>query len=118
MLRLSVNELSTFRWSFEEDVVHYRAAGFQAIGIWRAKLADFGEEKAAELLRENDMAISSLQWIGGFTGSDGRSYRDSLHDGLDAIQLAADLKADCVAVLAGAVAGTPTTTLTACCAPP
>ncbi len=48
MLRLSVNELSTFRWSFEEDVVHYRAEVFKAIGIWRAKLADYGEEKAAE----------------------------------------------------------------------
>lgn len=105
MLRLSVNELSTFRWSFEEDVLHYRRAGFGAIGIWRAKLADYGEEKAAELLRDNDMAISSLQWIGGFTGSDGRSYRESLCDGLDAIQLAADLKADCVVVLAGGRSG-------------
>lgn len=105
MLRLSVNELSTFRWSFEEDVLHYRAAGFDAIGIWRAKLADYGEEKAAELLRDHNMSISSLQWIGGFTGSDGRSYRDSLHDGLDTIQLAADLKAECVVVLAGGRCG-------------
>lgn len=105
MLRLSVNELSTFRWSFEEDVLHYRRAGFSAIGIWRAKLADYGEEKAAELLRDNNMAISSLQWIGGFTGSDGRSYRDSLHDGLDAIQLASDLNAECVVVLAGGRSG-------------
>ena len=105
MLRLSVNELSTFRWSFEEDVIQYRAEGFKAIGIWRAKLADFGEEKAAELLHEHEMSISSLQWIGGFTGSDGRSYRDSLHDGLDAIQLAADLGAECVVVLAGGRSG-------------
>ncbi len=105
MLRLSVNELSTLRWSFEEDVIHYRAAGFDAIGIWREKLADFGEEKASELLREHNMAISSLQWIGGFTGSDGRSYHESLCDGLDAIQLAADLKAECVVVLAGGRCG-------------
>lgn len=105
MLRLSVNELSTFRWSFEEDVLHYRSAGFDAIGIWRAKLADYGEEKARELLRDHNMSISSLQWIGGFTGSDGRSYRDSLHDGLDAIQLAADLEAECVVVLSGGRCG-------------
>ncbi|MFO1064392.1 MAG: sugar phosphate isomerase/epimerase family protein [Pirellulales bacterium] len=105
MLRLSVCELSTYRWTFEEDVLHYRAAGFDAIGIWRAKLADYGEDKAVELLREHNMSISSLSWIGGFTGSDGRSYRDSLHDGLDTIQLAADIQAECVVVLAGGRCG-------------
>lgn len=101
MLRLAVNELSTYRWSFEEDVLNYSAAGFGAIGIWRPKLMDYGEEKAVELLREHNLKISSLQWIGGFTGSDGRTYRDSFHDALDAIQLAADIKAETVVVLAG-----------------
>ncbi len=105
MLRLSVSELSTFRWTFEEDVLHYKAAGFQAVGVWRAKLADYGEEKGIELLREHGMSVSSLQWIGGFTGHDGRSFRDSLHDGLDAIQLAADLRAHTVVVLAGGRCG-------------
>ena len=105
MLRLAVNELSTYRWSFEEDVLNYSAAGFGAIGIWRPKLTDYGEEKAVELLREHNLKISSLQWIGGFTGSDGRSYRDSFHDALDAIQLAADIKAETVVVLAGGRCG-------------
>ncbi len=105
MLRLSVSELSTFRWTFEEDVLHYKSAGFHAVGVWRTKLAEYGEEKGGELLREHGMSVSSLQWIGGFTGSDGRSYRDSLHDGLDAIQLAADLKARTVVVLAGGRSG-------------
>ena len=53
MLRLSVSELSTFRWSFEEDVLHYHAAGFEAIGIWRPKLSDYGEEKGFELVLEH-----------------------------------------------------------------
>jgi len=105
MLRLSVNQLSTFRWSFEEDVLHYHQVGFQALGIWRPKLADYGEEKGLELLREHNLTISSLQWIGGFTGSDGRSFRDSLHDALDTIQLAADLGAETVVVLAGGRGG-------------
>ena len=105
MLRLSVSELSTFRWSFEEDVLHYHAAGFDAIGIWRPKLMDYGEEKGLELLSEHGLSISSLQWIGGFTGSDGRSYRESLHDGLDAVQLAADMGAPTVTVLSGGRGG-------------
>ena len=45
MSRLSINELTTYRWSFEEDVTRYKAAGIAGIGVWRQKLADFGEEK-------------------------------------------------------------------------
>ena len=105
MLRLSVSELSTFRWSFEEDVLHYHEAGFEAIGIWLPKLADYGEEKGAELIKEHGLEISSLQWIGGFTGSDGRSYREALHNGLDTIQLAADIGAKTVVALSGGRGG-------------
>ena len=47
MARLSINEMTTYRWSFEEDVVQLRAAGIPAIGVWRQKLADYGEAKAA-----------------------------------------------------------------------
>ncbi|MCA9193860.1 MAG: sugar phosphate isomerase/epimerase [Planctomycetales bacterium] len=105
MLRLSINELSTFRWSFEEDVLHYHQSGFEAIGVWLPKLSEYGEEKGAELIREHGLKISSLQWAGGFTGSDGRSFRQSMHDSLDTIQLAADLGAETVVVIAGGRGG-------------
>ena len=88
MIGLSVNQLTTYRWSFEEDVCHYVDAGISAIGVWRQKLSDYGEEKAAELLRETNLQVSNLLWAGGFTGSDGRSYRESLQDAAAAIRLA------------------------------
>jgi len=103
--QLSVSELSTLRWTFEEDVLHYHQAGFKAIGIWQPKLSEYGEEKGAELLCEHGLEISSLQWIGGFTGSDGRTYRESLFDALDTIQLAADIGAKTVVVIAGGRGG-------------
>lgn len=105
MARVSMNELTTYRWSFEEDVHHYQAAGFEGIGIWREKLADFGEEKGADLLAEAGLAVSTISWAGGFTGSDGRSYADAIEDGLDAIRLAAHLRADCLLVHSGARGG-------------
>ncbi|MCA9129081.1 MAG: sugar phosphate isomerase/epimerase [Planctomycetales bacterium] len=105
MLRLSVSELSTMKWSFEEDVLHYHSAGYSAIGIWLPKLAAFGEEKGVELLREYGLAISSIQSIGGFTGCDGRSYRHSMYHALDAIQLAADIGAQTVTVITGGRGG-------------
>ena len=71
---LSVNETTTFRWSFEEDVANYLAAGIPAIGVWRQKLSDCGETKGVDLLIESQLKVSHLFWAGGFTGSDGRSF--------------------------------------------
>ena len=105
MSRMAVSELSTYRWSFEEDVLRYKEHGYQAIGIWRPKLSDCGEAKGRELLLDQQMKVSSLNWAGGFTGSDGRSFRESIHDALDAIDAAAKLEADCLVVLAGSRAG-------------
>ena len=101
MARLSINEVTTYRWSFEEDVLNYRAANIDAIGVWRQKLADFGEDKGADLLAENGMHVSNLLWAGGFTGSDGHTYRDSLRDAAEAVRLAGALKADCLVVYTG-----------------
>jgi len=102
MARLAISELTTLRWSFEEDVQRLSAAGIGAIGVWRHKLGDFGEEKGAELLTEAGLAVSSLQWAGGFTGSDGRSHDDSLHDARAAIRTAELLAAGCLIVHSGA----------------
>ena len=94
MAMLSMNETTTYRWSFEEDVRQYAAAGYQAIGVWRQKLADFGEEKGIELLRESGLAVSSLLWAGGFTCSDGSTHRESVEDARESIRLAAAMEPD------------------------
>jgi sugar phosphate isomerase/epimerase len=105
MARLSINEVTTFRWTFEEDVAALVAAGIKSMGVWRQKLADYGEDKGVELLAEHGLAVSNLLWAGGFTGSDGRTYRESIDDAADAIQLAAQLNAGCLIVYTGARAG-------------
>jgi sugar phosphate isomerase/epimerase len=101
MAVLSMNEMTTFRWSFEQDVTRYRSAGIDAIGVWRQKLADYGEEKGIALIAENGLRVSNLLWAGGFTGSDGRSYQESLKDAADAIRLAAQLRASALVVYSG-----------------
>jgi sugar phosphate isomerase/epimerase len=105
MARLSMNEMTTFRWSFEEDVAQYASAGITAMGVWRQKLSDFGEEKGIELLARQKIAVSNLLWAGGFTGSDGRTFRESIEDGLEAVRLAAQMHAGCLVVYSGARAG-------------
>lgn len=102
MAGLAISEVTTYRWSFEEDVRQYVAAGIPAIGVWRRKLADYGEERGIELLADSGLEVSSLLWAGGFTGSDGRSHEDSIADARDAIHLAAALKAPSLVVHSGA----------------
>jgi sugar phosphate isomerase/epimerase len=103
--RLSINEITTFRWTFEEDVNYFKAAGIEGIGVWRQKISDFGEDKGCELLSDSGLAVSNLLWAGGFTGSDGRTFRESIEDAVEAIELAQDLRAGCLVVYSGARAG-------------
>ncbi len=102
MLRLSMNELTTLRWPFEQDVAEIAAAGYSGIGVWRQKLSDVDEDRAVGILRQHGLGVSNLLWAGGFTGSDGRSYRDSVQDAVEAIRTAAHLDAHCLVLYSGA----------------
>jgi len=105
MPRISINEMSTYHWSLLDDVTGYRAARIKAIGVWRRKLSDFGEERGVELLRESELSVSSFWSAGGFTGSDGQTFREAVDDALDALRLAVDVRAGCLVVVSGARAG-------------
>jgi Xylose isomerase-like TIM barrel len=105
MPRVSINEMTTYHWSFEEDVAGYHAAGIHGIGVWRKKLSDYGEERGAELLREMGMTVTSLSCAGGFTGADGHGLHEAIDDALGALRLAAEIKAGCLVVVTGSQAG-------------
>jgi sugar phosphate isomerase/epimerase len=105
MAELSINETTTFRWPFEEDVAQYAAAGIPAIGVWRHKLSDYGLPRALELLGGSGLAVSHLSWAGGFTGGDGRSYRESIEDAVEAVRTAAELDCRTLVLYSGPRAG-------------
>jgi sugar phosphate isomerase/epimerase len=75
------------------------------MGAWRQKLSDCGQAKAAELIEQSGLKVSHLLWAGGFTGSDGRTYRESVEDALEAIRTAARLRTQTLVVYSGARAG-------------
>ncbi|HEX4131606.1 MAG TPA: sugar phosphate isomerase/epimerase family protein [Pirellulales bacterium] len=93
--------MTTFRWNFEEDLSQAAALGFTAIGLWRQKLADYGEQAGQALLAAMGLSVSNVCWAGGFIGSDGRSLAESIADATDAIRLTAALHADCLVVYSG-----------------
>lgn len=102
MSRFSMNERTTFRWSLLDDVLAYRGAGIGAIGLWRPKLVEFGEERGVELVRDAGLAVSSLSWAGGFTGAGGHSFAETIDDACEAIRLAGQLNAECLVIVSGA----------------
>ncbi|MEO1614613.1 MAG: sugar phosphate isomerase/epimerase family protein [Planctomycetota bacterium] len=101
MNTLSVNQLSTLRWDLETDVFAYADHGFGGIGLYRQKLDDFGVERTCELVQESGLTVTSLSWVGGFTGSDGRPFEDAVSDAIAAVIQAAELRAETLVVLAG-----------------
>jgi sugar phosphate isomerase/epimerase len=101
MATLSISETTTFRWSLEEDVASYAAAGIPSIGIWRRKLSDCGTAAALAALKSAGLRVSHLFWAGGFTGSDGRSHRESVDDAIEAVRTAAELDCSTLALCSG-----------------
>lgn len=96
-----MNEVTTYRWSLEEDVQQYLDAGYEAIGVWRQKLLDYGEEEGVDLLAESGLQVTNLLWAGGFTGSDGRSQHEAIDDAAHAIRLAGAMNAGCLVIYPG-----------------
>jgi sugar phosphate isomerase/epimerase len=93
---LSINQVSSLKWNFFQDVIRYARKGFNGIGLWRSKVEDIGVQEAADFLYEMKMSVSSLGWVGGFTGSEGVSFKDAVEDAFEGIEAAAQLGASCL----------------------
>ena len=101
--KFSVNQSTTLRWSFEEDVVRYRLSGVDAIGLWLPKLLEYGEECAHDWLSENGLSVSTLSYAGGFTGAFGHDLADVLIETRGLIEIAGSFGAESLVVASGPV---------------
>jgi sugar phosphate isomerase/epimerase len=101
MPTLSINEVTTYRWTLEEDVRRYAEAGCEGIGVWRQKLSDYGEEDGIDLIAESGLLVTNLTWAGGFTGSGCCTPEESVQDAAHAIRLAGALGAGCLVLYPG-----------------
>jgi sugar phosphate isomerase/epimerase len=101
MSLLSMNQMTTYRWSLAEDVENYQEAGYSAIGVWRNKFIDENEDQAIDLISRSGLSVTNVSWAGGFTGSDGRPQAESIDDAADAIRFAASMMAGCLVIYSG-----------------
>jgi len=101
MKKIAFSQLTTLRWNLHQDVQAAVRRGIGGIGFWRPKLDDIGVDAALDQLHDSGLRASSLSWVGGFTGSDGRSFSEAVDDAIDAVEQASHLGAETLVVLVG-----------------
>jgi sugar phosphate isomerase/epimerase len=89
--RLSLNTATTKAWTLEQAVEGALRAGLPAIGLWRDRVAEAGLDRAARLVREAGLRVSSLCRGGFLTAADEDGRRAALEDNRAAIVEAATL---------------------------
>ena len=69
-MRFSLNQATTKHWPLAEVVAGCAEAGVGAVGLWREEVQEYGVQKAAALVREAGLEVSSLCRGGFFDGPD------------------------------------------------
>lgn len=104
-LRIAVSQVTTLQWELPEELCHCVEHGFDSISLLRTKLSDIGVACARELLQQAGVRVSSLQWAGGFTGSEGQTFQESLADCYEAIESAEQLACPVLTIYVGCRGG-------------
>lgn len=105
MFHVAISQLTTSRWELREEIAHLANHGIECLSLWRAKLSDLGPAAVASLLTDGGIRVSSLQWAGGFTGGDGRTFAECIEDATEAIENAAAVGAPVLVVHSGCRGG-------------
>lgn len=100
-LQYSVNQITTFHSSFEQDVTSYIDAGIPAIGLWKQKIDVCDQAEVVERLRSAELPVSTFSHVGGFTGSNGQTFSEALDDAYESLFLAKAVGAKVLVVAPG-----------------
>jgi sugar phosphate isomerase/epimerase len=95
LARLSFNQATANEWALPDVIAGCAQAGVPSVGLWRAPVAEYGLGRAAKLVHEAGLAVSSL-CRGGFF-----SAADWLTDNRRAIDEAATLGAPVLVLVCG-----------------
>lgn len=99
--RFSINQMTVNQWALREAVEGCAAAGIRGIGLWRESVADYGLVRAAKLVRDADLAVTSLCRGGFFTGPDQPSRAKAIQENRVAVDEAATLGTEVLILVSG-----------------
>ena len=103
--KLSINQCCNPTWQLDEALYEYSRWGVKQIGLWRHQLSRFGIEKSIDIIQETGLEITSISWIGGFTGAFGQSYEQAIHDAHQWLWIAREIKAKTLVIKTGSLNG-------------
>lgn len=101
--RLSINQITVRSWSFEETVAGLAERGIGWLGAWMGPVEEYGVERAAKLLREHDVRVSSVCRAGFFTGKNPDGGGLDKDANRRAVDLTAAIGGDVLYLVAGGV---------------
>jgi sugar phosphate isomerase/epimerase len=101
LARLSINQETVKQWSLPELAKGCAAAGIASVGLWRAPVREYGVERAARLMRDSGLTVTSLCRGGFFTASDPAERAAALDDNRAAIDEAAALETGTLVLVSG-----------------
>ncbi|MDX6355089.1 MAG: hypothetical protein QOF98_1992 [Streptomyces sp.] len=101
LARLSINQETLRQWSLPELAEGCATFGLTQVGLWRAPVQEYGVERAARLMRDSGLTVTSLCRGGFFTESDPKRRAAALDDNRAAIDEAATLGTGTLVLVSG-----------------
>jgi sugar phosphate isomerase/epimerase len=101
--RLSLNQATTRHLSIEQAVRQCAEAGVRGIGLWRQPVAETGADRAARLVRQAGLTVTSLCRGGFLTAASAKGRAAAIADNRRAIEQAAQVGAGVLALVCGGV---------------
>jgi sugar phosphate isomerase/epimerase len=99
--RLSLNQITTNRWSLAEALEGCLRAELAAIAIWRHKIAEVGLAESRRLVRQSGLQVSSVCRGGMFPAPTAAERAERIDDNRRAIDEAAELDAGTLVLVCG-----------------
>ncbi|WP_344497786.1 sugar phosphate isomerase/epimerase family protein [Streptomyces enissocaesilis] len=99
--RLSLNQETIKQWSLPELAEGCAKAGVPGVGLWRAPVQEYGVERAARLMRDAGLTVTSLCRGGFLTGVGAADRAAALADNRRAVDEAAALGTATLVLVSG-----------------
>ncbi|HEY7087680.1 MAG TPA: sugar phosphate isomerase/epimerase family protein [Tepidisphaeraceae bacterium] len=103
--RLAIHTMTNKPWSLRQCIDAYSKAGVKGISVWRNVLEPMGAAAAGKMLRDAGMEVVALVRSGFFPAIEPSKRPVALDDNRRAIDEAADIGAEMVVLVCGAVPG-------------
>jgi sugar phosphate isomerase/epimerase len=99
--RLSISQITTNAWSFEDAVKNYASHEIDNIGIWADKIAHLKPGEVRRILSEGRMKATNLCFAGLFTGESQDKRDASIDSTKKTLELAVEIGAGFLLIVSG-----------------